>query len=75
MTAYKPQGKTLQKSIVNLATRKGTEAPYVMLSWITSLEGLIILTPFDKARICCRCSQDLRQEFLRQEFWALRTVI
>ncbi|KAJ7231760.1 hypothetical protein C8J57DRAFT_1091594 [Mycena rebaudengoi] len=70
MTAYKAQGKTLKKAIVNLATCKGTEAPYVMLSRVASLEGLIILTPFDKARICCRRSQDLRQEFLKQEIWA-----
>ncbi|EKM80524.1 hypothetical protein AGABI1DRAFT_38352 [Agaricus bisporus var. burnettii JB137-S8] len=65
MTAHKAQGQTLQKAIVDLQSCHGCEAPYVMLSRVTSLEGLLILRPFDIRRIQCRPSEDTRKEMER----------
>ncbi|KAJ7216234.1 hypothetical protein C8J57DRAFT_1035403, partial [Mycena rebaudengoi] len=73
MTCYKSQGKSLARAIVNLVDCHGTEAPYTMLSRVESLDGLVILTPFDKARICSRTSEDLRKECTRLELLALHT--
>ncbi|KAJ6544457.1 hypothetical protein B0H19DRAFT_956560 [Mycena capillaripes] len=75
MTCYKAQGRTLESAVINLADCHGTEGPYVMISRVTSLEGLAILTPFDKAKICCRPSEDLRRESRRLEILALKTII
>ena len=36
--------------------------PYVMISRVTSLNGILILCLFDWNKICCRQSQDSRQE-------------
>ncbi|KAJ6530746.1 hypothetical protein B0H19DRAFT_1328010 [Mycena capillaripes] len=74
MTAHKAQGKTLSNCVVNLTGCCGTEAPYVMLSRVTSLQGLVILTPFSKSKITCRRSEDARSEFRRLEYLALKTV-
>ncbi|KAF8990436.1 hypothetical protein BDQ17DRAFT_1255829 [Cyathus striatus] len=65
ITAHKSQGKTLPKAIVDLQNCRGSESPYVMLSRVKSLSGLLILRPFEFARICSRPSQDLRKEFQR----------
>ncbi|KAJ7094146.1 hypothetical protein C8R44DRAFT_645632 [Mycena epipterygia] len=65
MTAHKAQGKTLDYCVVNLTGCRGTEAPYVMLSRATCLEGIVILTPFAKEKICCRQSKDARAEAKR----------
>ncbi|KAJ7728360.1 hypothetical protein B0H16DRAFT_1236912, partial [Mycena metata] len=70
MTCYKAQGRTLAAAVVNLADCRGTEAPYIMISRVTSLDGLAILTPFEKAKICCRPSEDLRREATRLEILA-----
>ena len=43
MTAHKAQGQTLNKVIVDLESCRGTESPYVMVSHVTSLNGLLIL--------------------------------
>ncbi|KAJ7476625.1 hypothetical protein FB451DRAFT_1460875 [Mycena latifolia] len=75
MTAHKAQGRTLDHCIVNLTGCRGTESPYVMLSRATSLEGLVILTPFSKDRICSRRSEEARVEFRRLEYLNLKTVI
>jgi hypothetical protein len=74
MTAHKAQGKTLPACVVNFTGCHGTESPYVMVSRATSLEGLVILTPFSKDKICCRRSQDVRDEFRRLRYLALQTV-
>ncbi|KAJ7710210.1 hypothetical protein B0H16DRAFT_1218124, partial [Mycena metata] len=73
MTAYKSQGKTYSNVTVNLVDAQGTESPYVMISRATSLDGLAIVAPFSKDRICCRTSEDLRRETERLEMLALRT--
>ncbi|KAJ7131262.1 hypothetical protein C8R44DRAFT_578398, partial [Mycena epipterygia] len=75
MTAYKSQGKTLATAVVNLVDCRGTESPYVMISRVTSLDGLAILVPFEHKRISCHTSEDLRKETTRLEMLALRTVV
>ncbi|KAJ3927527.1 MAG: hypothetical protein NXY57DRAFT_903755 [Lentinula lateritia] len=60
MTTYKAQGQTMQTVIVDLESCTGTESPYVMVSWVTSLSSLLILRPFQCKRIQCRQSEDLR---------------
>ncbi|KAJ7729155.1 hypothetical protein B0H16DRAFT_1428303 [Mycena metata] len=75
MTAHKAQGKTLPACVVNLTGCKGSESPYVMLSRATSLDGVVILTPFAHERIACRQNEDLRQEFRRLAYLALQTVV
>ncbi|KAJ7779994.1 hypothetical protein B0H16DRAFT_1299878 [Mycena metata] len=74
VTAHKAQGKTLEACIVNFTNCKGSESPYVMVSRATSLEALVILTPFPKAKICCRQNEDLRLEFHRLRYHALKTI-
>ncbi|KAJ7046071.1 hypothetical protein C8F04DRAFT_1322654 [Mycena alexandri] len=46
-----------------------------MVSRATSLEGLVILTPFDKSKICCRQNEDLRLEFRRLGYLSLKTIV
>jgi hypothetical protein len=75
MTAYKSQGKTLDAAVVNLVDCHGTESAYVMVSRVTSLQGLAIVCPFSKEKICCRTSEDLRNETARLEMLALQTVV
>ena len=50
MTAHKAQGQTLKKVIIDLENCRGTESPYVMVSCVTSLEGLLILRPFRSSK-------------------------
>jgi len=74
MTAHKSQGQTLKKVIIDLQSCRGTEAPYVMVSRVTSLEGLLILRPFQYGKISCRQSQDTRKEFRRLDIIRLKTI-
>jgi hypothetical protein len=39
------------------------------------LDGLVIISPFSKDRICCRTSEDLRRETMRLELLALRMIM
>lgn len=73
MTAHKAQGLTLPRVIVDLASCKGTESPYVMVSRCTSLNGLQIMRPFPISKITCRRSQEVRNEFARLDLlrWQL----
>ncbi|KAJ7136458.1 hypothetical protein C8R43DRAFT_859936, partial [Mycena crocata] len=73
ITAHKAQGKSLDACVISFSGCKGTESPYVMVSRATSLQGLVILTPFKKDKICCRQSQDARTEFRRLRYLALST--
>ncbi|KAJ7168754.1 hypothetical protein C8R46DRAFT_853884, partial [Mycena filopes] len=73
ITAHKAQGKTLQACVVNFSSCKGSKSPYVMVSRVTSLEGLVILTPFSKDKICCRQNEDVCLEFRRLGYLALKT--
>jgi hypothetical protein len=74
ITAHKAQGKTLTRCVVNFTSCKGSESPYVMVSRVTSLEGLVILSPFTKDKISCRQNEDLRLEFRRLKYLALTTI-
>ena len=64
-TAHKIQGQTLEKVVVDLASCIGTEAAYVMVSWCTSLNGLMVLRPFPIGKIKVHRSQEARDEFRR----------
>jgi hypothetical protein len=75
MTAHKAQGKTLTHAVINLQNCSGTEAPYVMISRVTSLDELLILKGFPKSKIMCRQSQECRDEARRHEYLALQTII
>ncbi|KJA12671.1 hypothetical protein HYPSUDRAFT_117206, partial [Hypholoma sublateritium FD-334 SS-4] len=60
ITAHKSQSLSFQSATIDLQSCCGTEKPYVMISRITSLEGLRILRPFDFKRIRSHPSEDLR---------------
>ncbi|PBK91218.1 hypothetical protein ARMGADRAFT_932757 [Armillaria gallica] len=62
MTAHKVQGQTLTNVIMDLDCCRGTEALYVMISRVKSLEGLIILQEFKKSHINRRQSEDYHKE-------------
>ncbi|KAJ3772896.1 hypothetical protein FB446DRAFT_620253, partial [Lentinula raphanica] len=65
MTAHKSQGSTFESVVIDLNSCTGTERPYVMLSRVRSLDGLVILRPFPKSKISCRQSEDVRVEVRR----------
>ncbi|TDL13843.1 hypothetical protein BD410DRAFT_695407, partial [Rickenella mellea] len=73
ITAHKAQGQTLSQALIDLQSCKGTEAPYVMVSRVKSLDGLVILRPFSKKKITCRQSEELRNELRRLQFLHLKT--
>jgi hypothetical protein len=75
VTAHRAQGQSMEKVIVDLESCQGTEAPYVMVSRATSLEGLLILRPFQQKRITCALSQDTRAEKARLHRLSLETLI
>ena len=60
--------------IINLQSCRGTEAPYVMASCAHSLDGLLILRPFNQKRICCIESEDACQEHQRLKILNLLTL-
>jgi len=74
MTAHKSQGQSMEKVIIDLESCRGTEGPYVMVSRVTSLKGLLILRPFNFSKISCRQSQDTRTELKRLEYIRLKTI-
>ncbi|KAK0493769.1 hypothetical protein EDD18DRAFT_1077940 [Armillaria luteobubalina] len=65
MTAHKAQGQTLNNVVVDLDCCRVTEAPYVMILRVKSLEGLIILQKFQKSHIDRRQSEDYHKEHNR----------
>ena len=65
----------MQQAIIDLQSCHGTESPYVVLSRVTSLEGLVILRPFDKRKIQCQQSEDSRRERKRLDFLRMHTII
>ncbi|KAJ8580889.1 hypothetical protein M405DRAFT_698716, partial [Rhizopogon salebrosus TDB-379] len=73
MTIHKSQGQTLERVIVDLESCSGTESPYVMISRVRSLQGLLIMRPFAMNKIRCRQSLDSREEARRQNVLAMRT--
>ncbi|KAF8059269.1 hypothetical protein FPV67DRAFT_1359802, partial [Lyophyllum atratum] len=75
MTAHRAQGQTMERVIIDLAACRGTEAPYVMASRATSLDGLVILRDFEARRVQVPLSQDSRDEKRRIEVLRLRTLV
>lgn len=75
MTAHRAQGQTFDHVIVDLESCQGTEAPYVMVSRASSLEGLLVLRSFQSRKIMCSLSQDARVERCRVNRLRLRTLI
>ncbi|KAJ3761503.1 hypothetical protein EV360DRAFT_9258, partial [Lentinula raphanica] len=65
MTAHKSQGSTFDNIVVDISSCTGTERPYVMMSRVKSINGLVILRSFPKSKISCRQSQDVRVESQR----------
>ncbi|KAK0229871.1 hypothetical protein EDD85DRAFT_755968, partial [Armillaria nabsnona] len=61
-TAYKVQGQTLLTAIIDLNNCRGTETPYVMISRVRSLEGLLILRPFKMNTIMKHPPEEYRKE-------------
>ena len=60
MTDYKAQGRTFQRAVVDLSLARTPAAPYVMLSRLTSLQGLAILSPFGLKCLNRPLGEDLR---------------
>ncbi|THU92918.1 hypothetical protein K435DRAFT_623253, partial [Dendrothele bispora CBS 962.96] len=75
ITAHKSQGQTLSHAIVDLQSCRGSEMPYVMVSRVRSLDGLLLLREFDIGKIQCRQSEDARTEARRLELLHLRTLV
>lgn len=75
MTAHKAQGQTLETAVVDFESCRGTEAPYVMASRVKSLDGLLILRPFQLKKIQCRQSEDSRKEHTRLNILAVHTTM
>ncbi|TFK86998.1 hypothetical protein K466DRAFT_451542, partial [Polyporus arcularius HHB13444] len=73
ITAHKSQGQTFSRVIVDLESCTGTEAPYVMLSRAKSLEGVIILRPFNMKKITCNQNGDIRNEVARLDVEVRKT--
>ncbi|KAJ3546688.1 hypothetical protein NMY22_g1957 [Coprinellus aureogranulatus] len=63
-TDYKSQGRTLTRAIIDLASSRG-QGIYVMLSRVTTLDGLLILRWFPQTKILQRTSGELREELQR----------
>jgi len=74
MTAHKAQGLTLPRVIVDLASCRGTEPPYVMVSRCQSFNGLRIMRPFSMSKITCRRSQEARNESARLDLSRWRSI-
>jgi hypothetical protein len=75
VTAHRAQGQSMERVIIDLESCQGMEAPYVMASRATSLDGLLILRPFQQKRITCALSQDARTEKSRLHQLSLETMV
>lgn len=76
MTAHRAQGQSMERVIVDIEScRPGSEAPYVMISRATSLDGLRIFRPFTMDHIRYRRSEDIQVEEHRLGTLALSTLI
>lgn len=73
-TAHKAQGQTMDTVLVDLKACRGTESPYVMVSRVKSLSGLLILRPFDLSVIQKNPSEDYCKENKRLNILRLKTL-
>lgn len=67
MSDYGSQGKTRPYNVVDLRNCKNHQSFYTALSRSSSLEGTIILFPFNPAKITQGATGDLRREFRELE--------
>ena len=74
VTAHKSQGLLLDNVVVDLQSCIGSESPYVMISRVKSLQGLMVLRPFHRSKISCNLQQDVRDELKRQRLLELSTL-
>ncbi|EMD36313.1 hypothetical protein CERSUDRAFT_37238, partial [Gelatoporia subvermispora B] len=74
LTVHKAQGQTFSNVFADVQGCSGTDQPYVMLSRLKSLAGLVILRPFRRAKISCQFSQDTRRELDCLDVLAVRTT-
>ena len=74
VTAHKSQGLSLDNVVVDLQSCSGSESPYVMISRVKSLDGLMVLRPFHRSKISCNLQQDVRDELKRQRILELATL-
>jgi ATP-dependent DNA helicase PIF1 len=65
LTDYKAQGQSMDKAIIDLASARGKQSVYVMLSRVKTFQGLAILRHFDRKKLEGRMSEELRNEFTR----------
>jgi hypothetical protein len=75
ITAHKSQGQTMKRVIIDLQKCSGTESPYIMISRAKSLDGLLVLHPFEKSKISCHQSQSMKNEFVCLEQLQLQTIM
>ena len=66
-SANKIQGQSLQHALVDLASAKGIQALYVMISQAVSLNNLAVMHWFPPRNINWRLSEEYRDEFARLE--------
>jgi hypothetical protein len=81
ITGYCAQGKTYSRAIIDLAKPTGRGAGpvnpadyYVLLSRLRTLEGVVILRPFDKANLLRQPNADLDKFFETLRELALKTA-
>jgi hypothetical protein len=75
ITDYKAQGKTLPYVIIDLQSCHNIQSAYVMISRATSLDGLLILRPFQPKKVQCHVSQEFRRDSLRLHILSLKTIL
>ena len=74
VTAHKSQGLSLDNVVVDLQSCSGSESPYVMISRVKSLQGLMVLQPIHRSKISCNLQQDVRDKLKRQCLLKLGTL-
>lgn len=74
-TSHRAQGQSYDRVVVDLQGCVGSEAPYVMLSRARSLDGLLILRPFDFAKISTPPASGLLTEWRRLRYLELCTLL
>ncbi|KAK0460494.1 uncharacterized protein EV420DRAFT_1215187, partial [Desarmillaria tabescens] len=71
--AHKAQGQTMSSTIVDLNSCRGTEMPYMMISRVKSLNGLLILRSFSMNAITKWPPEEYRKEMKRLNVLRLLT--
>ena len=61
ITAHKSQGMSLDRVVVDLEGCTSSESPYVMLFRVKSVDGLLILRPFQQSKISRALQQDVEK--------------